>query len=159
MGEGSVEPELRALTERIAAVRSAIVEVKAERARIEGTQAPLDDGPETALAALRVRFTETRARFADLERHPGRRLSTSTESREAAARRSLYVIGAMVALPGLVTVAGMLHVHGEHPEEPLDPMLVLVFSLPLLLGLALIARARFANYRADHDDLDGDFLG
>lgn len=159
MAEGSVDPELRALTDEIAAVRSAIAEVKAERARIEGTQAPLDDGPEAALAALRVTFTETRARLAELERHPGRRLPTSTASREAAARRSLYVVGAMLALPGLVTIAVMLRVYGQHPEERLDPMVVLISSIPLLLGLAFVARARFAKYRADRDNLDGDFLG
>lgn len=159
MGEGSVDPELQALTDRIAEVRSAIAEVKAERARIESTQAPVDDDPEAALATLRVTFAETRARLAELERHPGRRLPTSAANREAAARRSLYVIGSLVALPGVVTVGAMLHVHGQHPEEPLEPTQILVFSLPLLLGLAFLARARFAKYRADRDDLDGDFLG
>ncbi len=158
MGEEGVDPELRALTDRISELRSAIDELKEERARTEGTQAPVEDAAEAELAALRETVTETRARLADLE---GRTVKpgAAQANREASARRTLYVIGAAVSLPSLVTVPAMLREHVKHPEDPLDPMLYLVFSLPLLLGLALIARGRFASYRADRDDLDGDFLG
>jgi hypothetical protein len=157
MGEEGVDPELQALTDRIAAVRSAIAELKDERARIERTQEPADDAAETELAALRETVTQARARLADLK---GRTTKPGAPAakREAAARRTLYVIGGAVSLPSLVTLPAMLHAQWRHPEDAVDPMLYLVVSIPLLIGLGLVARGRFANYRADRDDLDGDFL-
>ena len=157
MGDEGADPEVRALTDRIAAMQAAIEEVKEERARIERTQTPAEDAAEAELAALRETFTETRAHLAELQSQTAKPGAASA-NREAAARRTLYVIGAVVSLPSLVALPAMLRVRHLHPEESLDPMLYLVLSLPLLLGLALVARGRFASYRADRDDLDGDFL-
>ena len=155
MAEESVDPELQALTERIATVRAAIEEEQAARTAIERTQAPGEDEPEQAVAALREEVTAARARLRELEGRPRRPGTSLKASREAAARRGMYIMGAVVAFPGVVTLGAMLWVS---PDDALDNIGLLVFASPLLIGLGLTARARFANYDEKRDDLDGDFL-
>ena len=157
MGEDSVDPELQTLTERIAAVRAAIDEEMAAREAIARRQAPGDDGPEQALAALRDEVTAARARLSALQSGTAER-GRPKVSREGAARRGMYFMGALFALPGAITVGAMLSVRASNPGEALDPIVMLVFAAPLLIGLGCIARGRFANYDAKRDDLDGDFL-
>ncbi len=158
MAEDQVDPELQALTERIAAVRSALDEEKAARETIERTQAPGEDGPEQALAALRDEVTAARARLSALQQGTLVRQTPTKVTREAAARRGMYIMGGVVAFPGVITLGSMLSLRASNPGEVLDPVVMLVFAAPLLIGLGLVARARFANYHADRDDLDGDFL-
>ena len=158
MAEDRVDPELEALTERIAAVRTAIDREKAARKTIEHTQAPLDDAPEQALSALRDEVTAARARLSALQQGTLVKRTPTTATREAAARRGMYIMGGVVAFPGIITLGAMLSMRASNPGEVLDPVVMLVFAAPLLIGLGLVARARFANYRADRDDLDGDFL-
>ena len=156
MAEDSVDPELQALTERIAAVRAAIDEEKAARQAIERRQEPGDDGPERALAALRDEVTAARARLSALQAGTAER-GRPKASREATARRGMYIMGALFAFPGALTIGAMLSVRASNPGEALDPVM-LVFAAPLLIGLGFVARGRFANYDEKRDDLDGDFL-
>ena len=158
MAEDRVDPELQALTERLAAVRTAIDEEKAARQAIERTQAPLDDGPEQALSALRDEVAAARARLSALQQGTLVKRTPTKATREAAVRRGMYIMGGAVAFPGVITLGAMLSVRASNPGEVLDPVVMLVFAAPLLIGLGLVARARFANYHADRDDLDGDFL-
>ena len=72
MGDEGADPEVRALTDRIAAVQAAIEEVKEERARIERTQTPAEDAAEAELAALRE---EMRVGFAAVEGKIDRRFT------------------------------------------------------------------------------------
>jgi hypothetical protein len=153
MGEpSSVDPELEALAERIEATRAEIASVKAARARIEECIAA--DPTASALDALRAKVDGAQARLAEIERLP----RATALSPEASARRGLYIAGAFVAIPGATTLGLAVRESLRHPEEKLDPTLLAILSIPLLLGLALLARARFANYRASSGDLDGDFL-
>jgi cell division protein FtsB len=150
------EPELETLAARIAEVRAEIDGLKAERARIEASASPPTTDPEVAsLETLRAQVHTARARASELARSP---TTASRSTLEASARNSLYAFGTFIALPGLVTLALMVGEHLRHPEEKLEPMLLGVFAVPLLLGLAFIARARFSRYRPETQDLDGDFL-
>lgn len=141
----------RALEERIALVRKEVAEVRKERGARRGAKelVELEELVEKVRAAkecLRELSTQ-RARA-------GRRGPT-----EASLRANLYWAGGLVSALGLVLLYGICAGGALTQGDVLDRIqFVGVSAIPLLLGIGLLARARFAKYRADKDDLDGDFL-
>lgn len=154
MMEGEdLEPSLRELTERIAVLREAIDQERAARARVEKRQEIVDDGPEKELEELREQLTEARAKVAKLVKAA----EFVTGAGKSTARRGPYWIGAVVTVPGLIVVGHMVIDRIAHPEDALHPLYTLMFAAPLLLGLALLAQARFGTYRMPPDDEDNFF--
>ena len=133
-----VEPEVRELSDRIAAARAAIEGEKAARARIEATLEPaVVDEAEHALATLREEVTAAHARLAMLQRKP----TPSKRARaDSAGQVGPYLSAFFVGAPSLVVLIAML------VEEPvLDMKLVLVFAAPLLLAILLVVRGKRAG--------------
>jgi hypothetical protein len=156
VSEPQPEPqrELAALEARIAGLRAEIAELRAHRARIEKSPAPLE-AQDLANEAMRAKIAVARARLAEIEAMQPK----PSPSLEATLRRQLRISGVLIALPGAVTLVALVVRALTRPDEPqLDLWLWLVFAFPLVLGIALIVRARFANYDADERRLDGDFL-
>ncbi len=155
MGTTEHEPdeELAELAARVADARAAIADIQAHRARVERSAAPLPPSDPTN-DALRAKIEAARARLAELSATPTRR----SPSVEASLRQSLAITGVVIAAPGLLTFGVLLWQKAAHPETEMPSLIALVVALPVVLGLALVARARFAKYRADSGNLDGDFL-
>ncbi|HVH43375.1 MAG TPA: hypothetical protein VM925_13565 [Labilithrix sp.] len=147
------DAEIAELIARIAEVRAAIADVKAHRERVERSVEPLPSS-DPANDVLREKIAAARRRLDELAGMQRKR----SRSAEMSIRNALTITGAGVALPGVVTLGLLLWETVKHPEEKTDPILFLVSAAPFVLGLALVLRARFAKYRADKHDLDGDFL-
>jgi hypothetical protein len=156
VSESQPEPqtELAALEARIASLRAELAELRAQRAGIEKRPVPRE-AQDLANEALRAKIAVARARLAELEATQPK----PSRSLEATLRRQLMISGVLVALPGAITLGAIVVSWLTRPGEPqLDPWLWWVFALPLLLGIALIVRARSASYDADERRLDGDLL-
>jgi len=141
----------RALEERIALVRKEVAQVRKER----GARREAKKLVEIEELGERVRAAKERLRELSTQRTSSARRGPT----EGSLRANLYGAGGVVSALGLVLLYGMYAggalAQGDLPDRI---QFVGISSIPLLLGLGLLARARFAKYRPDKDDLDGDFL-
>lgn len=136
------------LTRRIATVREAIT--AAEKSREQRR----NDAGRAATTELRQKIRDAEQRLGSIQEGRKPRPSPTLES---SLRSGLYWAGAGLAIPGAFPLFFMIRERYTHPEEALEPSMIAVLAIPCLLGVVMLLRARFAKFRKDRQDLDGDF--